>query len=639
MKKIVVVLLILFIGCSITSGVIGNIPKRNIISEEDVIIETIKYNHFLRNTPEEEWNKTFGGANYDCGNYVYITSDGGYIITGRTESYGAGGSDVWLIKTNSNGIKEWDKTFGGSSSDFGWSVQQTNDEGYILTGGTSSYGDYSGDVWLIKTDVYGNKEWDNIFGGGNYDFAYSVQQTSDNGYIITGPTHSFGAGSSDAWLIKTISNGSKEWDVTFGGQHYDYSWSVKQTTDSGYIMTGRTESYGAGHGDVWLIKIDSNGSKEWDKTFGAWSFDSAESVQQTTDGGYIVAGFTNSYGAGWYDFWLIKTDSEGNKEWSKTFGGGSGDSCRSVQQTIDGGYILTGGTYSFGAGNSDVWVVKTDSNGNEEWNKTFGGSNYDSAESVQQTTDGGYIITGRTESFGAGGSDVWLIRIETENNPPYEPSEPIPENNSVDVEIETNISWTGGDPDNDTVKYDVYFGSTNPPPKIISNQTANTYEPSFINYNTTYYWQIVSWDNYVAYSKGPLWKFTVEVNQPPEPPIINGLTNGKARTQYSYEFLSLDPEGHKIFYEINWGDEKIEPWDGPYESNMTIIKNHTWSKQGDYMITARAKDALGAVGKWSDPFPITMPKSKTFIFIFNLFEWLFERFPNSFPILRQFLGR
>jgi hypothetical protein len=357
--------------------------------------------------------KTFGGSSYDRGYSVQQTTDGGYIITGYTESFGDGSIEVWLIKTDSNGDEEWDQTFGGSSSDYGYSVQQTTDGGYIITGYTESFGNGQYDVWLIKTDSNGDSLWTQTFGGSDDDYGNSVQQTIDGGYIITGYTYSFGNGDDDVWLIKTNSQGQEEWNQTFGGSSYDSGYSVQQTTDGGYIITGYTESFGNGQYDVWLIKTDSNGDSLWTQTFGGSDDDYGNSVQQTIDGGYIITGKTSSFGS---NVWLIKADSQGQEEWNQNFGGSSYDYGLSVQQTTDGGYIITGYTYSFGNGDDDVWLIKTNSQGQEEWNQTFGGSDDDYGNSVQQTIDGGYIITGYTYSFGNGSSDVWLIKTDSEGN-------------------------------------------------------------------------------------------------------------------------------------------------------------------------------------------------------------------------------
>ncbi len=375
----------------------------------------------IAQAPDTLWTRTFGTSDIDEGNSVQQTIDGGYIITGLKK--GSGGffdyeeGDLWLIKTDAIGDTLWTKTYEFGSKDWGNSIQQTTDSGYIITGVNNyngpMYGPW-GDLWLIKTDANGDTLWTKSFGGNGSEVGRSAQQTTDGGYIITGYTHPYGLGSVDLWLIKTNANGDSIWTKTFGDSGSDVGNSVDTTFDGGYIITGTTETFGGGVDDVWLIKTDANGDTLWTRTFDGSPYDRGNSVQQTSDGGYIITGMTSAYRGVFFsgDVWLIKTDANGDAVWTKTFGDTSRairDWGNSVQQTNDCGYIVTGVRNFDHSGSSGVWLIKTDTNGDTLWTKTVGGSYPDEGNSVQQTSDGGYIVTGTTDSFGS--EDVWLIKL------------------------------------------------------------------------------------------------------------------------------------------------------------------------------------------------------------------------------------
>ncbi|MDQ1260881.1 MAG: hypothetical protein QG575_62 [Euryarchaeota archaeon] len=364
------------------------------------------------------WQKTFGGLQDDIGAAVLQNSDGGYTMTGHTSSYGAGGMDIWMIRTDAAGNVIWSRTFGGKDDEFATCVQRTSDDGYIMIGITSSYGLGGRDLWMVKTDALGNRQWDKTFGGAWDDGGISVRQTRDGGYIATGATGSFGP--SSVWLIKTDASGDEEWNKTldFEGDVGQMSTgsSVQQTDDGGYIVAGDSSKE-----SVLMVKTDALGNKQWVKIFGGLAVDGANvnansRVLQTSDGGYIIDSYTSQSGAGRMDLWLIRTDAAGNAIWSKAYGGKGDDFGTTIQQTSDGGYIIAGQTSSHGAGGTDLWLIKIDAAGNEIWSRTYGGKGDDFGTAVQQTTDGGYIMTGRTSSYGAGGMDLWMIKTDANGN-------------------------------------------------------------------------------------------------------------------------------------------------------------------------------------------------------------------------------
>jgi len=366
-------------------------------------------------TVEMEWNTTFWGTGDEYAYCVIQTSEGGFAIVGCAWSYGAGSTETWLVKTDAMGQAEWNSTFGGTGSDRAYSLIQTSDGGFVLAGDTWSYDAGSYDMVLVKTDANGQHEWNTTFGGTGYDSAYSLLQTSDGGFVLAGCAWSYGAGSTDMWLVKTNAMGQAEWNSTFGGTSSDEAHSLIQTSDGGFVLAGCTRSYGAGSTDMWLVKTDAMGQAEWNSTFGGTSSDEAYSLIQTSDGGFALAGRTRSYGAGSTDMWLVKTDANGQHEWNTTFGGTGDDSAYSFLQTSDGGFVLAGCTWSYGAHSTDMWLVKTNANGQHEWNTTFGGTGDEYASSFLQTSDGGFVLAGYTRSYGAGSYDMWLVKTASTN--------------------------------------------------------------------------------------------------------------------------------------------------------------------------------------------------------------------------------
>ena len=357
---------------------------------------------------QQRWTKTYGGTTNCGGNSAQQTADGGYIITGYIN--GAVSSDVYLIKTNTSGDTVWTRIYGGTGDDEGYSVQQTADGGYIVVGYTLSFS-ASRDVYLIKTDSSGDTIWTKTYGGTGNDIVYSVQQTADLGYIVTGYTSSHGAGSQDVYLIKTNASGDTLWTRTYGGTDDDEGYSVRQTPDGGYIIAGYTNSFGAGTYYAYLIKTNASGDTLWTRTYGGGLSAEGNSVRQTSDGGYIVTGYTYLSAGTTYDLFLVKTNAAGDTLWTRTYGGAGADYGYSVRQTTDGGYIVTGTTRLSPNFDVNVYLVRTNAFGDTLWTSKYGGGADDEGYSVQQTTDGGYVIAGFTNSFG-GVYNVYLIKTD-----------------------------------------------------------------------------------------------------------------------------------------------------------------------------------------------------------------------------------
>lgn len=333
------------------------------------------------------------------------TSDGGYIITGMNQIPNSNNdNDIVLIKTDSVGDTLWTKTFGGLEDDRGYSIKETSDGGFIISGLTLNAGAFLIESYLIKTNSVGDTLWTKRYSTTNDFIAYSVEQTTDGGFIIGADLHATGGVS----LLRTDSIGNILWSKGYGGTGYDEGRYAHQTADGGFIVTGISGSFGATNNNVYLLKTDSLGNPVWSKTYDAGNAEGGLFVQQTSDKGYIVKGYSNIFT---FNNYLIKTDSSGNLVWSKVFDGGSPQIGWSVKQTLDGGYILSGGSSNYGSGNGDAGLIKTDSIGNIIWSKVLDVFYGDAIIFAEQSNDGGYIAVGY--NYDSTQSYIYLIKTDS----------------------------------------------------------------------------------------------------------------------------------------------------------------------------------------------------------------------------------
>jgi hypothetical protein len=357
-----------------------------------------------------------GGSGIDGASSVQATRDGGYALAGYTYSYGAGSRDAFLVKFDRIGRLSWARTVGGSGYETIYDLEQTTDGGFILVGRTSSYGAGLSDVLLLKFDEAGNLSWARTAGGTGNDYAFAVDQILDGGYVLAGSTTSYGEGGQDVLLLKYDSTGSLEWTSVAGFEGDDSVFSVEQTTDGGYIAAGWTYSFSSL--DILLIKFTSFGSFDWAKLFGLLEHNGSEvsefayDVIQNAYGGYVLVGGTDVVGTSGDDILIIKTDASGDLLSRQVIGGSADDSARSIQETKDYDYIVAGTTYSYGAGGKDMILFKLGSSLDLVWARTFGGAGNDTAYGIDIALDRGYVIAGETFSFGAGSNDLLVVKTD-----------------------------------------------------------------------------------------------------------------------------------------------------------------------------------------------------------------------------------
>jgi hypothetical protein len=370
----------------------------------------------IAQAPDILWTQTYGGIGNEqtWGRSAQQTADGGYVIFGQSNSFGGGDYDFYIVKTDSCGDTMWTRTYGGTGNDFCYSGQQTSDGGYCLVGETNSFGADSFDMYIVKTDSIGDTSWTKMIGTSvGREFAQGLEQLSDKGFIFAGGATLSGTGNGNVYLVKSDSLGDTIWTRTYGGYDDEQAYEVSATSDGGYIIAAWTRSFGAGNYDAYIIKTDSIGITKWTFIYGGTNMDKACDVIETSDGYYLIVGWTYSFGSGYNDAYLMKMTSSGDTLWSKLYGGPYYDGAYSVQETMDGNYIITGGLSS-SYSNLDLCFWKVDTSGNILWTLTCGGNQIDYGFTVKQTTDQGYMAAGYTNSFGAGGYDIYLVKTGPE---------------------------------------------------------------------------------------------------------------------------------------------------------------------------------------------------------------------------------
>ncbi|MEC7927215.1 MAG: hypothetical protein VX767_03165 [Candidatus Neomarinimicrobiota bacterium] len=359
--------------------------------------------------------KVFGGDREDYGFSVDVTKDGGYILAGFSTTYGNGSWDVWIVKTDSKGNGEWHRTFGTKGKEVAFQVNEMADGGYVILGEHGVPGK-SGDILFIQTDKEGYHQNQVTYGGTANDGGRQIISTSDGGYAIIGYTYSYGGGGRDIWLIKTDENGKEEWNKTYGWVYNETGFSLIQTVDDGFLLVGSKWNWKLKKHNIWIVKVGPTGAEEWDRVIDEEYSGYGHKIIKSSDGLYTIAGVTKKLGNDWWDLWITKMDFSGNTIWEQIYTMShiaiNNWYYVDIAPTLDGGYICVGPTDQYGL-DMDAILMKFDVNGNNEWKQTYGGKNQDIGLSVVQAKDGGFALLGRSNSYGNGLYDYFFVKTDS----------------------------------------------------------------------------------------------------------------------------------------------------------------------------------------------------------------------------------
>jgi hypothetical protein len=353
---------------------------------------------------------SYGGPKWEEARALDVSEDGSTVVAGVTRSFGAVSEDAWVVKLDERGRIVWENRYGGTGSEAANSIRQTADGGYVVAGQTDSYAAGAQDVWVLKLNPGGSVQWQKRYGGPGDDSAAQVEQTIDGGYVVAASTASFPKGDRNIWLLKLDEVGQIQWQSTYQGAGADWPVGVQQTHDGGYVVAGGTFTEDARSYDMWVLRLDGSGEIVWQRSYGTEIDELPQSIVQTAEGGYALAGYTTSLEAIGEDVFLLKLDGSGEVEWYRMLGGAQPDRAYSLESSADGGYVVAGGTYSYGRGNRDIWILKLDEEGTLEWQVTYGGPASDAALAIERSPDG-YALAGYTRSFSAGEEDVWVLKM------------------------------------------------------------------------------------------------------------------------------------------------------------------------------------------------------------------------------------